>query len=121
MWGLEVKECGFKTIQCGSLQIKKGIVDLGFSILKKVLSVPKVQLALKDEGSEFLGVRTIQWMVSQSFSLAKVVLDLTSLLIGLVNTVASLLMVFIVVFLLVVLPGGSLSTGLMCADLAGAD
>jgi len=40
----EVQEGRFETIQCHSLQIQKGIVVLGFSILKKVLLVPKFSL-----------------------------------------------------------------------------
>ena len=60
--GMEVQESGFETIQYGSLQIQKSIVYLGFSILKEVLLIPKIQFALKDEGSEFLGVGTIKWI-----------------------------------------------------------
>src|SRR5882724_6878449 len=52
-----------------SLQIQKGIVDLGLSTLIKLLLVPKVQLALKDEGLEFWGVGTSEWVGSQSFGL----------------------------------------------------
>jgi len=39
-----------------------GIVDLGFSILKDILLVPKIQLALKDECLQFLGVRANEWI-----------------------------------------------------------
>ena len=56
---------------------------------------------------------------SWSFGLAEVVLDVMSLLIALVNAVASLLMAIIVGFSLVVLPGVLSSTGLMFADLGG--
>ena len=40
----------------------KGIVDLIFFSVEEVLAVPKIQLALKNEGTEFLGIETIEWM-----------------------------------------------------------
>jgi len=40
----------------------KGIVDLIFFGFEEVLVVPKIQLALKYEGMEFLGIRTIEWV-----------------------------------------------------------
>ena len=59
---MKVQECGFETVQCDPFQIGKGIVDLGFLIVKEVLVVSEVQLALKNEGTEFLGVGTIEWI-----------------------------------------------------------
>ena len=100
-----------------SLQIQKGIVDLGLSTLIKLLLVPKVQLALKDEGLEFWGVGTSEWVGSQSFGLDEVVFVMISLSISLANTAASLLMAFIIKFSSVASPGVSLSIGSMCAEL----
>jgi len=59
---VQVQKCRFKTIQCDPLQIGKGIVDLGFFVIEEVLAVPKIQFTLKNEGMEFLWVRTIEWI-----------------------------------------------------------
>src|SRR5882724_7533681 len=40
----------------------KGVVDLVFFSAEEVLVVPKIQLALKYEGMEFLGIGTIEWV-----------------------------------------------------------
>jgi len=40
----------------------KGIVDLIFLGVEEILAVPKIQLSLKNEGMEFLGVGTIEWI-----------------------------------------------------------
>ena len=40
----------------------KGIVDLVFFGAEEVLAVPKIQLTLKNEISEFLGIRAVKWI-----------------------------------------------------------
>jgi len=47
----------------------KGVVDLIFFGAEEILAVPKIQLALKNEGVEFLGVRTIKWIGFPEFGL----------------------------------------------------
>jgi len=32
------------------------------SLIEEVLAVPKIQFTLKNEGMEFLGIRTIEWI-----------------------------------------------------------
>ena len=66
---MQVQKCRFETIKCDPLQIGKGIVDLGFFIVEEVLPVPKIQLTLKNEGTEFLGVVTIKWIGFMEFGL----------------------------------------------------
>ena len=75
----------------------------------------------------WLGQKTHSWQEpsngsgSQSFDLAEAVLDLTSLSIAFVNTVAPLSMVFVIGFSSVVSPGVSSSTGLLSANSGGVD
>src|SRR5882724_8586930 len=78
---MQVQKCGFKTIQCDPLQIGKGIVDLGFFIVEEVLAVSKIQLTLKNNGMEFLGVGTMKWIRFPEFGLGcrRMVLDKLSI------------------------------------------
>src|SRR5882724_10593608 len=66
---MQVQKCRFETIQCDSLQIGKGIVDLGFLVVEEVLVVLEIQFSQKNEGMEFLGVRTIKWIRFLEFGL----------------------------------------------------
>src|SRR5882724_6152912 len=59
---MQAQKHGFKTIQCDPLQMGKGIVNIVFFSVEEVLAVLKIQLALKYEGMEFLGIRTIEWV-----------------------------------------------------------
>src|SRR5882724_1290642 len=40
----------------------KGIVDLVFFGAEEVLVVPKIQLTLKNESTEFFGIGTVKWI-----------------------------------------------------------
>ena len=40
----------------------KGIVDLVFFSAEEVLAFPKIQITLKNEGMEFLGIGTVKWI-----------------------------------------------------------
>ena len=64
---MQAQKFGFKTIQCNSFQMGKGIVDLIFFSVEEVLAVPKIQSALKNEGTEFLGIGTIIWIRFSEF------------------------------------------------------
>ena len=59
---MQAQKYGFKTVQCDPLQVGKGIVDLVFFSAENILAISKIQLALKYEGMEFLGIRTIKWV-----------------------------------------------------------
>ena len=37
--------------------------------MEEILAVPEIQFALKNEGGEFLGVRTIEWIRFPEFGL----------------------------------------------------
>jgi len=66
---VQVQKCGFKTIKCNPLQIGKGVVDLGWFVVEEVLVVPEIQLTLKNEGTEFLGLDPLNGLGSQSLGL----------------------------------------------------
>src|SRR5882724_838043 len=59
---MQSQKFSFKTIQCDPLQMGKGVIDLVFFSTEEVLVVPKIQLALKYESTEFLGIRTVEWV-----------------------------------------------------------
>jgi len=59
----------FKTVQCDPLQVGKGIVDPVFFSAENILVIPKIQLALKYEGTEFLCIGTIGWVEFLEFGL----------------------------------------------------
>jgi len=59
---MQAQKYRFETIQCDSLQMGKGVVDLVFFSAEEVFAVPKIQLALKNETTEFLGIGTIEWI-----------------------------------------------------------
>ena len=59
---VQVQKCGFKTIQCDPLQMGKGIVDCVFFGVEEIFAVPKIQFALKNEGTKFLWIRSIKWV-----------------------------------------------------------
>src|SRR5882724_12571221 len=58
-----------KTVQCDPLQVGMGVVDLVFFGAEKILAIPKIQLALKYESTEFLGIGTIKWVGFPEFGL----------------------------------------------------
>src|SRR5882724_6536934 len=66
---MQAQKYGFETVQCNPLQVGKGIVDLVFFGAEEVLVVPKFQLALKYESTEFLGIGTIEWVGFPEFGL----------------------------------------------------
>src|SRR5882724_8101308 len=66
---MQAQKYRFKTVQCDPLQVGKGIVDLVFFSSEKILVIPKIQLALKYESTEFLGIRTIEWVGFPEFGL----------------------------------------------------
>jgi len=47
----------------------KGVVDLVFFSAEEILVILKIQLALKYEGMEFLGIGTIKWVGFPEFGL----------------------------------------------------
>ena len=66
---VQAQKYRFETVQCDPLQVGKGIVDLVFFSAEKILVIPKIQLALKYESTEFLGIRTIEWVGFPEFGL----------------------------------------------------
>jgi len=86
---MQAQKYEFKTVQDDSLQMGKGIVDLVFFGAEEVLVISKIQLALKYESMEFLGIRTIEWVRFPEFGLDVEVWDWTSLSMALMNLSAS--------------------------------
>jgi len=66
---MQAQKYGFETVQCDPLQVGKGIVDLVFFSAEKILSILKIQLALKYEGTEFLGIGAAEWVGFLEFGL----------------------------------------------------
>ena len=52
----------FEPIQRGSFEIGQGIGNLGTIISERVGSVPEIKEALSQEGLQFSGVRSIEWV-----------------------------------------------------------
>src|SRR5882724_3119992 len=57
---MQAQKYGFETVQCNPLQVGNGIVDLVFFGAEKILAIPKIQLALKYESTEFLGIGIVK-------------------------------------------------------------
>ena len=53
---------GFEPIQRSTFEILQGIGNLGTVISKRVGSVPEVKKALGQEGLEFSGVQSVEWV-----------------------------------------------------------
>ena len=66
---MQAQKYGFKTVQCDPLQMGKGVVDLVFFSAEEILVILKIQLALKYEGMEFLGIGTVEWVRFPEFGL----------------------------------------------------
>src|SRR5882724_12865293 len=66
---MQAQKYRFKTVHCNPLQVGKGIVDLVFFGAEKILAIPKIQLALKNESTEFPGIRTVKWVGFPEFGL----------------------------------------------------
>jgi len=86
---IQAQKYGFKTVQCDPLQVGKGIVDLVFFSSEKILVIPKIQLALKYESTEFLGSEPLNGLGSLSLGLDVKVWDWMSLSMAMANLLAS--------------------------------
>src|SRR5882724_1010890 len=72
-----------KTVQCDPLQVGMGVVDLVFFGAEKILAILKIQLALKYESTEFLGIGTIEWVGFPEFMLGHGSMGLNNFIDGL--------------------------------------